>query len=115
MIPEALASMPSSETMANPSIRLGPFTGFLAVRHESAPILDDQTRHTETVLCLSTARACSRHPEKTGKHRTNPLVARLAVKPIAPVLKDFDFRHFYRRPNDFQIEILGEHRRNRHW
>src|SRR5690349_13215923 len=60
----------------------------------------------------SVARARSRNTEKAGEHRADPLVARLAMKPVVPVLVDFDLRQLDRRPDDLKIEILGQHARD---
>src|SRR3954447_5440187 len=51
--------------------------------------------------------------EQTGKHRSNPLVARLAIEALMPVLRNLDFRQPDRRRDNGEVQILCQNIRDR--
>src|SRR3569623_1664577 len=52
--------------------------------------------------------------KQAGEQVTDPPAARVPMRPVVPILMDLDPRRLARRLNDFEIEIVGKNRGNRH-
>ncbi len=55
----------------------------------------------------------SRLAKQRVEHRADPLVARVAMQPVMPVLEDVDLRQLDRRLDDLQVEVGRQHGRDR--